>query len=116
RTGGLTVNRASPTDPQPVMMAPNAVEGRGKPPGAGCQARMSAPVSDFHRQAVRHIYQTPFQQLHASAPQAVNQSRRKRPSSSGGRNQMSATVGRGSALTRIAMPRPLMARKAFSSV
>src|SRR6266567_7916530 len=71
---------------------------------------------DLHRQAVRDIDQTPFKQLHISAPQALSQSRRNRPNSSGGRNQTSAMVGRGSGRTKMASPRPLMARKAFSSV
>src|SRR6266567_9427519 len=98
------------------MMAPDAVERGRKSARGGIEPRSSGAEFYFHRQTVRDIDQTPFKQLHISAPHASSQSRRNRPNSSGGRNHTSAIVGRGSGRTTTASPRPLMARKAFSSV
>src|SRR4051812_35158529 len=97
-------------------MTPNAVEGGSKSSSASGKARMSTPGSDLHRQPIRHIYQTAFQQLHPSAPQAVSHSRRMRPSSPSDRSQTSDTLGQGTDPNKTAMPRHLMAKKAFTSV
>src|SRR5438445_510486 len=52
---GLRVHRARPADPEPVMVAPTAVERGGEASGTGVQPRMTGAEFDLDRQAVRDI-------------------------------------------------------------